>query len=86
MGVIREVDDGVANIEGLTDAMLNEMIDLGQGITGLALNLEETEVGLIVFDYYSELEEADEAYTTGYRRIRSDLERQRSPVSHAQPS
>jgi hypothetical protein len=71
------------DIEGLTDAMLNEMIDLGHGITGLAINLEETEVGVIVFDDYTELEEGDEAHTTGYRRIRSDLERQRSPVSHA---
>ena len=32
--VIREIGDGVAKIEGLTDAMLNEMIDLGNGITG----------------------------------------------------
>jgi F-type H+/Na+-transporting ATPase subunit alpha len=42
VGVIREVGDGVARVEGLTDAMLNEMLDLGHGITGLALNLEET--------------------------------------------
>jgi hypothetical protein len=34
VGVIREVDDGVANIEGLTDAMLNEMIDRGDAISG----------------------------------------------------
>jgi hypothetical protein len=34
VGVIREVDDGVANIDGLTDAMLNEMIDRGHGISG----------------------------------------------------
>jgi F0F1-type ATP synthase alpha subunit len=40
VGVIREIGDGVAKIEGLTDAMVNEMIDLGRGITGLALNLE----------------------------------------------
>jgi F-type H+-transporting ATPase subunit alpha len=49
VGVIREVDDGVANIEGLTDAMLNEMIGRGQGISGLALNLQETEAGVIIF-------------------------------------
>ena len=45
VGIIREVGDGVAKLEGLTDAMLNEMIDLGNGITGLVLNLEETDVG-----------------------------------------
>ena len=65
VGIIREVGDGVAKVEGLTDAMLNEMIDLGQGITGLALNLEETEVGVIVLGDYTQLEEGDEARTTG---------------------
>ena len=48
VGVIREIGDGVARVEGLSDAMLNEMLDLGHGITGLALNLEETEVGVII--------------------------------------
>jgi len=65
VGVIREIGDGVAKIEGLTDAMLNEMIDLGHGITGLALNLEETEVGVIILGDYTRLEEGDEARTTG---------------------
>jgi hypothetical protein len=32
-------------VEGLTDAMLNEMVDLGHGITGLALNLEKRKSG-----------------------------------------
>ncbi len=65
VGVIREVGDGVAKVEGLTDAMLNEMLDLGHGITGLALNLEETEVGVIVLGDYTQLEEGDEVRTTG---------------------
>src|SRR6267378_3979200 len=38
VGTVREIGDGVAKIEGLTDAMLNEMIDFGNGIVGLALN------------------------------------------------
>src|SRR5262249_50241252 len=41
------------------------MIDLGQGITGLALNLEETEVGVVILGDYTRLEEGDEARTTG---------------------
>src|SRR5690349_5582871 len=45
--------------------MLNEMIDLGQGITGLALNLEETEVGVIILGDYTKLKEGGEARTTG---------------------
>jgi F-type H+-transporting ATPase subunit alpha len=65
VGVIREVGDGVARVEGLSDAMLNEMLDLGHGITGLALNLEETEVGVIVLGDYTRLEEGDEVRTTG---------------------
>jgi F-type H+-transporting ATPase subunit alpha len=65
VGTIREVGDGVAKIEGLTDARLNEMIDLGHGITGLALNLEESEVGVIILGDYTQLEEGDEARTTG---------------------
>lgn len=65
VGYIREVGDGVARVEGLSDAMLNEMLDLGHGVTGLALNLEETEVGVIVLGDYTLLEEGDEVRTTG---------------------
>src|SRR3954454_22095548 len=63
--VIRVVGDGVARVEGLTDAMLNEMLDLCHGITGLALNLEESEVGVIVLGDYTQLREGDEVRTTG---------------------
>src|SRR5437660_10008019 len=65
VGVIREIGDGVARVEGVADAMLNEMLDLGNGITGLALNLEETEVGVIVLGDYTMLQEGDEVRTTG---------------------
>ena len=65
VGVIREIADGVARIEGLTDAMLNEMIDLGHGITGLALNLDQNEVGVVILGDYTELGEGDEVRTTG---------------------
>src|SRR5690242_20615662 len=65
VGVIREIGDGVARIEGLSEAMLNEMIDLGHGITGLALNLDETEVGVVILGDYTQLEEGDVVRTTG---------------------
>ncbi|HST53956.1 MAG TPA: hypothetical protein VLJ61_18265 [Pyrinomonadaceae bacterium] len=64
-GVIREIGDGVARIEGLTDAMLNEMIDLGRGVTGLAMNLDETEVGVVILGDYTLLEEGNEVRSTG---------------------
>jgi F-type H+-transporting ATPase subunit alpha len=65
VGVVREISDGVAKIEGLTDAMLNEMLDFGNGVIGLALNLEETEVGAIVLGDYLSIREGSEVKTTG---------------------
>ena len=65
IGFIREVGDGVARIEGLDDAMLNEMIDLGKGVTGLALNLDDTEIGVVILGDYPQLEEGDEVRATG---------------------
>ena len=65
IGVIREIGDGVARVEGLSDVMLNEMLDFGNGITGLALSLQETEVGVIVLGEYTSLEEGDEVRATG---------------------
>ena len=65
VGTVREIGDGVAKIEGLTDAMLNEMIDFGNGVMGLALNLEETEVGAIILGDYTGVKEGDEVRTTG---------------------
>jgi F-type H+-transporting ATPase subunit alpha len=65
VGVVREVGDGVARIEGLSDVMLNEMIDFGQGIYGLALNLEESEVGCILLGSDRDVVEGAEVKTTG---------------------
>ncbi len=65
VGAVREIGDGVAKIEGLSDAMLNEMLDFGNGIVGLALNLEETEVGAIILGDYTAIKEGQEVRTTG---------------------
>ncbi|MCU0783962.1 MAG: F0F1 ATP synthase subunit alpha [Verrucomicrobia bacterium] len=65
VGTVREISDGVAKIEGLTDAMLNEMLDFGNGVTGLALNLEENEVGAIILGDYLGIHEGSEVKTTG---------------------
>src|SRR6185436_10713464 len=67
VGVIREVGDGVARVEGLGDVMLNEMLDLGHGLTGLALSLDETEVGVIILGDHTQLQEGDEVRATGKR-------------------
>jgi len=65
VGIVREIGDGVAKIEGLTDAMLNEMLDFGEGVVGIALNLEETEVGAIILGDYTKVREGTEVRTTG---------------------
>ncbi|MDQ3626372.1 MAG: F0F1 ATP synthase subunit alpha, partial [Verrucomicrobiota bacterium] len=65
VGVVRDTGDGVARIEGLSDVMLNEMIEFSSGVTGLALNLEETEVGAILLGDNISVKEGDEARTTG---------------------
>src|SRR6185503_12655703 len=65
VGIVREIGDGVAKIEGLTGAALNEMLDFGNGVTGIALNLEETEVGAIILGDYTSVKEGQEVKTTG---------------------
>jgi F-type H+/Na+-transporting ATPase subunit alpha len=65
VGAIREIGDGVARIEGLGDVMLNEMLDFGHGVTGLALNLDETEVAAIILGDYTKLQEGGEVAATG---------------------
>jgi F-type H+-transporting ATPase subunit alpha len=65
VGVVREVGDGVARIEGLSDVMLNELIEFPGDLYGLALNLEETEVGAILLGDYGHISEDTEVRTTG---------------------
>jgi len=65
IGIVREVYDGVAKIEGLADAMYNEMLDFGDGVMGLALNLEETEVGAVILGDYLRVREGQQVRTTG---------------------
>ena len=65
VGVIREIGDGVARIEGLADVMLNETLDFGGGVMGLALSLEETDVAAIMLGDYTRLREGGEVTGTG---------------------
>jgi len=64
-GTIRTVADGVAKIDGLSDVMYNEMVQFPGGAIGIALNLEEDEVGCVVLGDISGLKEGDEVMTTG---------------------
>ncbi len=65
IGTVREISDGVAKIEGLTGAALNEMLEFPTGVIGLALNLEETEVGAIILGAFEHIKEGDQVRTTG---------------------
>jgi len=65
VGVVREVGDGVARLEGLSDVMLNEMIEFPGGLYGIALNLEESEVGAILLGDDKQVIEGTEVKTTG---------------------
>ena len=65
VGIVREIGDGVAKIEGLTGAMMNERLDFGNGVSGLALNLEETEVGAVILGDHTGISEGTEVRTTG---------------------
>ena len=64
-GTIRTVADGVAKIDGLSEVMYNEMVQFPGGAIGIALNLEEDEVGCVVLGDVSQLKEGDEVQTTG---------------------
>jgi len=65
VGIVREIGDGVAKVEGLSDVMLNEMVEFPGGLYGLALNLEETEVGCVLMGDSLHIKEGDEVKSTG---------------------
>ena len=64
-GTIRAIADGVAKIDGLSDVMYNEMVQFPGGAIGIALNLEEDEVGCVILGDVAGLKEGDEVQTTG---------------------
>src|SRR5471032_3107321 len=64
-GTILAVADGVAKLDGLSDVMYNEMVQFPGGAIGIALNLEEDEVGCVVLGDISNLKQGDEVQTTG---------------------
>ncbi|MGB2401785.1 MAG: F0F1 ATP synthase subunit alpha [Akkermansiaceae bacterium] len=65
VGTVRTIGDGVAKVEGLSDVALNEMIEFPGGLVGLALNLEEAEVGVVLLGDSLHIKEGDECKTTG---------------------
>jgi F-type H+-transporting ATPase subunit alpha len=65
VGTVVEVGDGIARIHGLGNAAYNELLQFPHSIMGLALNLEEDNVGAVVLGDYSQIKEGDEVKATG---------------------
>lgn len=65
IGYVTETADGIAHIEGLPGTMANELLRFQDGTLGLAMNLDEREIGAIVLGDFTGIEEGQEVYRTG---------------------
>ena len=65
VGTVVDAGDGIARIHGLSNVMASELVEFPSGVFGLALNLEEDNVGVMVLGDYSEIREGDEVHATG---------------------
>jgi len=65
-GSVISVGDGIARVYGLDSVMAGEMVEFPHGVTGIALNLEEDQVGVVLLGEYQEIKEGDEARRTGH--------------------
>ena len=64
-GTVLEVGDGVAHVYGLDNVRANELVEFENGVTGVALNLEESNVGVILFDNVDTITEGMSVKCTG---------------------
>jgi F-type H+-transporting ATPase subunit alpha len=64
-GSVISVGDGIARIYGLDSVMAGEMVEFPHNVTGIALNLEEDQVGVVLLGEYQEIREGDEVRRTG---------------------
>jgi F-type H+-transporting ATPase subunit alpha len=64
VGTVMSVGDGIARIHGLEKLMSGELIEFGHGVSGLAMNLEEDQVGAVLLGDYTHVREGDEVRRT----------------------
>ena len=64
-GTVLEVGDGIARVHGLSSAMSGELLDFGNDVFGMALNLEEDNVGAVILGDYKKIQEGDLVKSTG---------------------
>jgi len=65
VGTVISVGDGIARIHGLEKVMAGELISFGNDVSGIAMNLEEDQVGSVLLGEYSKIREGDEVRRTG---------------------
>ena len=65
VGTVLEVGDGIARVYGLSGVMASEMVEFPNGAIGLAFNLEENSVGVIILGDYLTIQEGDEVKALG---------------------
>ena len=65
VGTIISLGDGIARVYGLDKVMAGELLEFGHGVAGIAMNLEEDQVGVVLMGEYTEIKEGDEVKRTG---------------------
>jgi F-type H+-transporting ATPase subunit alpha len=65
VGTVITLGDGIARVYGLDKVMAGELLSFPHGVSGIAMNLEEDQVGVVILGEYTEIEEGDEVKRTG---------------------
>jgi F-type H+-transporting ATPase subunit alpha len=65
VGTVISVGDGIARVHGLDNAMAGELVEFSNGVMGMAQNLEESNVGIIILGPFTDIREGDEVRRTG---------------------
>src|SRR6478752_1072281 len=65
IGTVISVGDGIARVYGLEKVMAGELLEFPHGVMGLALNLEESQVGVVLLGQYTEIREGNQVKRTG---------------------
>lgn len=65
VGTVIEIGDGIARAHGLDNVMSGELVEFSNGVMGLAQNLEETNVGIVILGPYTDIREGDQVKRTG---------------------
>src|SRR5437762_9905171 len=65
VGTVISLGDGIARVHGLDKVMAGELISFPHGVAGIAMNLEEDQVGAVLLGDYTEIKEGDEVKRTG---------------------